>query len=276
MTALVRFRHSAGDIRFGRLSVGRIHEFDRDVLDGPSETGRVYAVADVELLVPIDPSRVQKVVGLANNYSDPANPRGPSPHPQWFAKQASALAVHGGVVELPPHAANLNHEGELVVVIGRGGRRIPLEQAADHILGVTIGNDWSENTWYVEVNGVDDPSRVISKAVDGWAVLYPVLHTDLDFSDLGIEIRVNEDVVAFGRTSQMINDPQYLIHYLSFYVTLTPGDVIFTGTVAPPVQPGHHREVADGDVVEVEIEKIGVLRNVVRLVAPRSRPHQRD
>jgi 2-keto-4-pentenoate hydratase/2-oxohepta-3-ene-1,7-dioic acid hydratase in catechol pathway len=71
-----------------------------------------------------------------------------------------------------------------------------------------------------------------------------------------------------ARTSQMVNDPRYLIHYLSYYVTLTPGDVIFTGTVAPPVQPGHHRDVADGDVVEIEIEKIGVLRNVVRLAAP--------
>ncbi|OLT23112.1 hypothetical protein BJF78_06950 [Pseudonocardia sp. CNS-139] len=252
---------------------GRVHELDGDILDDPAETGRAFALADIELLVPLDPDRVGKVVGVASNYNDPAAPRGPAPHPRWFAKQASALAVHDATVELPRHAGNLNHEGELVVIVGRGGRRIPLARAADHILGVTVGNDWSENTWYVEVNGEDDPSRVVSKAVDGWAVLHPVVHRGLDFADLGIEIRVNGDVVAFGRTSQMVNDPLYLIHYLSYYVTLAPGDVIFTGTVAPPVQPGHHRDVFDGDVVEVEIENIGVLRNRVVLASTAGATH---
>jgi 2-keto-4-pentenoate hydratase/2-oxohepta-3-ene-1,7-dioic acid hydratase in catechol pathway len=262
MQTYVRFRGEQKAI-FGRLESGVVHELVSNPLDSHSETGRTFGLDEIELLLPLDPDRTSKVVGVATNYST-ADPQPLMPHPRWFTKQVTALSIPDNPIELPDGALNLNHEGELVVVIGTTGREIPLEEASEHIFGVTVGNDWSENTWYLEQAGDDEPSRLISKSVDGWAAIYPAIFSGVDCSDLGIDVTVNGQQVAHGRTSQMVNSVDYLIHYLSHFATLLPGDVIFTGTVAPPVLPGCSRKVTDGDLVEVVVEGLGGLQNVVR------------
>jgi 2-keto-4-pentenoate hydratase/2-oxohepta-3-ene-1,7-dioic acid hydratase in catechol pathway len=207
--------------------------------------------------------RVQKVIGIAGNYNRPDAERRVIPHPRWFAKMPTCLNAHEADVDLPPNNYNFNFEGELVLVIGRKGRFLSEAEAPDYVWGVTVGNDWSENGWYPERQGLNEPSRLLSKSMDTWACLYHTICRGLDYSDLQIEIRLNGDRAAIGRTRDMVNSVPRLISYISHYMTLMPGDLIYTGTVAPPSLPGVRREMRDGDVVEVEIENIGCLRNKV-------------
>jgi 2-keto-4-pentenoate hydratase/2-oxohepta-3-ene-1,7-dioic acid hydratase in catechol pathway len=265
-TRYVRYEHG-GRVAYGVLEGGTIQE----ISDAPwlehRRTGAAVPEGEVTLLAPVDPERTSKVIGVAVNTKRPSR-MDPIPHPRWFAKFPTALNRHEGDVELPPEASNLNYEGELVLVIGREGRHIPEARALEHVFGVTVGNDFSENTWYGENNGVDDPTRMISKGTDTWAPIGPALVTGVDYTDLAVETRLNGEVVQRGRTSDLVNGVANLVSHVSRYVTLKPGDVIFTGTVL--FEEGARRAMRAGDVLEVEIEGLGVLRN--RIVAMDERP----
>lgn len=268
-------RYTAGtDTSYGLLEGDTVHQLAGDLFEDPRPTGKTYKLSEVTLGIPLDVSRVHKVFGVAGAYNNPEQPPRLVPHPRWFTKLPSALNQHEGDVDLPAHATNLNFEGELVLIIGKKGRHIPLEEAESHVFGVTIGNDWSENTWFREGNRTEEPSRLISKSMDTWACLYHTIYAGLDYSDLQIEIRLNGEPVARGRTRDMTNKVPQLIHYISHFVTLQPGDVIYTGTVAPPSFPGTRRQMRDGDVVEVEIENIGTLRNRVVAMKQRGRSYE--
>jgi len=261
-TRYVRYTQG-GVTSYGILEGDTIRQLEGDLLVHPRPTGRTARVSEVTLEVPVDPSKVMKVIGIAGNYNFPDREPRVVPHPRWFAKMPSALNKHEGTVDLPPHATNFNFEGELVLIIGKQGRHISVEDAPSYVFGVTVGNDWSENTWYPERLGVQEPSRLISKSMDTWACLYHTIVAGLDYSDLDLEVRLNGDLAAKGRTKDMTTSAAKLISYLSHFMTVQPYDIIYTGTVAPPSFPGIRRQMQDGDVVEVEIEKIGTLRNRV-------------
>jgi 2-keto-4-pentenoate hydratase/2-oxohepta-3-ene-1,7-dioic acid hydratase in catechol pathway len=267
ITRYVRYTQG-GRTSFGILDGDTIRQLNGDILDGAQPTGQTARVSDVQLEVPLDPSRVQKVIGVAANYNPPGEKRDVF-HPRWFAKLPTSLNRHGADVEMPTWTTNFNFEGELAVIIGKKGRHVSMEDAPSYVFGVTVGNDWSENTWFreglgaVQVPPFEDPTRFISKCMDGWACLYTTIVTGLDYSDLDLEIRLNDDLVAKGRTSDMTNNVARLISYLSYFVTLMPGDVIYTGTVAPPSFPGKRRVMQPGDEVKVKIENIGELSNRV-------------
>ena len=267
--AITRYvRYALGDeTSWGILEGDTIRQLDGYLFDNPTPTGRSVSLADVKLLLPLDASRVSKVIGVAAAYDLPGHKR-VVPHPHWFSKLPTALNAHDADVELPEEATNFNFEGELVLIIGRQGRHIPVEAAADYVFGVTVGNDWSENTWFWEQQGIQEPSRFIAKSCDTWACLGTTIVRGLDYYDLGIEIRLNGELVAKGRTTEMTNTPARLVAYVSRFVTLMPGDVIYTGTVAPTSFPGVRREMQPGDVVEVEIEQVGLLRNRVVPMKP--------
>lgn len=258
VTRYVRYER-AGRVAYGILEGETIRELDGDLFAG-RPTGRAVRLADVRLLVPIDPARVSKVLGVAVNTRRPGREQ-PVPHPRFFAKLPTSLVGPEAEVEHPPEAENLDWEGELVLVIGRRGRHIPVAEAPSYIFGVAVGNDFSENTWYAERQGVNEPTRLISKAADTWAALGPAIVRGVDWRDLRVEIRQNGEVVARGRTSELLNGPAELVSYISRYVTLLPGDLIYTGTY--PTLAGKDNTVRPGDVVEVEIEGLGVLRNRV-------------
>ncbi len=256
-------RYTTGDeseAKYGLLDGELVHELEGDLFENPQPTGRSAPVADVELLVPLDPNRVAKVLGIAINYTLPGKTR-TIPQGRWFCKFPSGLNSHEGEVEVPPDAINFNFEGELVLVIGKEGKHISVEDAPDYIWGVTVGNDFSENGWNQEKKGTDGQSRQVSKGTDSWACLYTTIVKGLDYSDLGIEIRLNGELGTKGRTPDMNHKPAMLVSYISHFVTLQPGDIIYTGTVAPQALPGTRKELQAGDVVEVEIENIGILRN---------------
>lgn len=260
VTRYVRFEHDSGVSR-GILKGDVIDELEGDDLFAePISTGKSFRLGDVRLLEPINPSRVQKVIGIAINTVG-AGREAAVPHPRFFAKLPTSLGGPFDDVELPPEAANLNYEGELVLVIGKKGRHIPESEAMDYIFGVTAGDDFSENTWYGERNGIEEPTRFISKATDTWAPIGPAIVTGIDYLDLGIETRLNGEIVQQGRTTELANGVPNLISYISRFITLMPGDLIFTGTVAR--EQGSRRQMRAGDVVEVEIEHIGIIRNTI-------------
>lgn len=257
---------SGRDTAYGVLEGAVIRQIAGDPFSQPRPTGRTVRLSDVRLLAPLDPSRVGKVLGIAINTRRPGREQ-PVPHPRYFAKMPTSLVGPGADIEHPPEARNLDWEGELVLVIGRRARHVSVEDAPRYIFGVAVGNDFSENTWYGERQGVNEPTRLISKAVDTWAALGPAVVTGVDYSDLAVVIRVNGDTVATGRTSQLLNTPAQLVSYISRYLTLLPGDLIYTGTY--PTLPGRENTVKPGDVVEVEIEHLGRLQNrVVEMRAP--------
>jgi 2-keto-4-pentenoate hydratase/2-oxohepta-3-ene-1,7-dioic acid hydratase in catechol pathway len=253
----VRYQQ-ATRVAFGILEGETIRELSGDLFGEHRPTGTTARLSEVRLLSPVDPARVRKVLGVAVNSRRPGRDTALA-HPRWFAKLPTSLNDPDGEIELPPEAGNLNYEGELAVVIGRRGRHIPRERALDHVFGYTVGNDVSENTWYGERQGDADPTRLISKAADTWAALGPVLVRGLDYRGLRVTTRLNGEVVNDGTTDDLINDVPSLISYISRYVTLEPGDVLYTGTYR--YVPNTRRAFRAGDVVEVEIEQIGVLRN---------------
>ena len=259
---VVRYvRYEAGGrVASGIMEGDRIREISGDIFTSPRPTGRTVRLADVRLLAPIDPMRVTKVLGVAINSRRPGREQ-PVDHPRWFAKLPTSLIGPNDSIEHPPEASNVDWEGELVLVIGRRCRHVTVEQAPSCIFGVAAGNDVSENTWYGERAGLGEPTRLFSKAADTWAALGPAIVTGVDYSDLRVDIRVNDELVASGRTSQMLNNPAQLVSYLSRYVTLLPGDLLYTGTY--PTMPGKDNTIHPGDVVEIEIEQLGVLRNPV-------------
>ena len=256
-TRYVRFERDQW-IAYGILEGEIVRELRGELLDAPQLTGRTFPLAEVTLLAPIDPATVHKVIGIAINTLG-AGREGPIPHPRFFAKFPTSIRGPGDPVELPPEATNLNYEGELVLVIGRRGRHIPADSAFSYVFGVTVGNDFSENTWYGERNGVEDPTCMISKGTDSWAPIGPAIVTDLDYGDLGVVVRLNGVVVQRGRTSELANKVPALISYISRYVTLEPGDLIFTGTVGRIRDA--RRVMQPGDQIEVEIEGLGMLHN---------------
>jgi 2-keto-4-pentenoate hydratase/2-oxohepta-3-ene-1,7-dioic acid hydratase in catechol pathway len=244
----VRFAHG-GRAAYGRLDGERIHE-----LHGPPwltgrETGRTLSGADVRLLAPCEPS---KVICVGLNYRSHLGGRPVPEYPGLFAKFPSCVVGPDAEIVLPPDARDVHYEGELVVVIGRASKRVPREQALQHVFGVTAGNDVSERTWQRA-----DLQWVRAKATDTFAPLGPVVATGLDYGDLLLQTRVRGAIRQSERTRDLIFDIPTLVSYITSYVTLLPGDVVFTGT------PGTTSAIEPGDVVEIEVEGVGVLRNTV-------------
>lgn len=255
-------RYDDGErVSWGILEGETIREVEGDLFQGPRPTGRTLAASDVTLLVPVDPMRISKVVGTAVNTERPGLELPPDAHPRWFAKFPTSLSPDGAGIELPPEAGNLNYEGELVVIIGRRARHVSREDALDHVFGYGVGNDYSENTWYGEDRGREEPSRMISKGSDTWANLGPVIVSGIDYRGRSVVTRLNGKVVQDGNTDQIIQEVPELISHLSRYVTLLPGDVIYTGTV--PFLEGARRRMELGDELEVSIEGIGSVRSTI-------------
>jgi 2-keto-4-pentenoate hydratase/2-oxohepta-3-ene-1,7-dioic acid hydratase in catechol pathway len=200
------------------------------------------------------------------NYADHARETGkePPPEPVLFSKFATAVSAHGRPIVLPRVSQEVDYEAELVVVIGRGGRHIPRERAFEHVAGYAVGHDVSARDWQQRKPG---GQWLLGKSFDTFAPFGPELVTADevgDISNLRIQLRLNGKTMQDSTTAQLIFGVDALIAYISQVCTLTPGDVIFTGT---PPGVGAARKppvfLRPGDVVEVEIERVGLLRNPV-------------
>lgn len=220
------------------------------------------ARADVRLLAPVpDP---EKIICLGLNYRDHAEEAKLDipEHPRWFAKFANSLAGDGEDVVLPAaHAEYVDYEAELAVVIGRTAHLVSEADALSHVAGAMPLNDVSARDLQLQ-----NPLWTSGKAIDTFAPCGPALVTLDEAGDLGtlaLRTRINGEVVQEGSTKDMIFGVAETIAWLSRTITLVPGDIIATGT---PAGIGGLKGVflRDGDTVEVEVERLGAVRNPVR------------
>lgn len=223
-----------------------------------------HDAASVKLLPPIpDPP---KIVCLGLNYRDHAIESGAAipKEPILFSKYVTALIGHGDAIVLPPVSWEVDYEAELVIVVGKRGRNVQPVEAMSHVAGYTIGHDVSARDWQLKKEG---KQWMVGKTFDTFAPTGPTIVTADELTDphrLPIRLRLNGQTMQDSNTSQMIFDVPSVLAYLSQVFTLEPGDLIFTGT---PPGVGFARKppifLKGGDVTEVEIEGIGVLRNPV-------------
>jgi 2-keto-4-pentenoate hydratase/2-oxohepta-3-ene-1,7-dioic acid hydratase in catechol pathway len=257
VTRFVRFQHD-GRTAHGILDQNTIHEIRGDLFGANQRTGVTIPLAQARLLAPVQPS---KVIAVGLNYRSHLGDRQPAAYPGLFAKYPSSIIGPDDDIVKPADANNLHYEGELVLVIGKRAKDVPPAQALEYVFGVTAGNDLSERDWQR-----DDLQWWRAKAADTFGPIGPVIARGLNYNDLLLTTRVNGEVRQQERTRDLIFNIQTIVSYVSRYVTLLPGDVIFTGT------PQTTRALQPGDVVEIEVEGVGVLRN--RVVSARPRTNQ--
>jgi 2-keto-4-pentenoate hydratase/2-oxohepta-3-ene-1,7-dioic acid hydratase in catechol pathway len=243
-----------GRKRYGFVRDGMIEELRGSLFDDPETSGRRFQLDDnqVRLLTPCEPP---KILAVGQNYASHLGERRKPSKPELFYKPITSLQDPLGPIILPDDAEDVHYEGELVVVIGKTTRKASREGARAAIFGLTCGNDVSDRNW--QRGAGKDVQYWRAKGCDTFAPLGPWIVTGLNYSDLQLTTRLNGEIVQQQRTRDLIFDIPEIISFISRYVTLTPGDLIYTGT------PGHTRSMKPGDVVEVEIEGIGTLRNPV-------------
>jgi len=258
----VRFEH-AGAVSYGLWEKEVVRELSGSIFAGATPTGREFPLRQTRFLVPCEPS---KVIAVGLNYAthraavesaegvfvNVAGRPVSSEHPVVFAKFPSSLIADGEDIVFPRDATNVHFEGEMALVIGKKTRNVSVEDAHRHVFGVTICNDLVDREWLL-----GDLQWFRAKGSDGFGPIGPAIATGLDYGRLRLETRVNGEVRQSSSTSELVFSPDRILSFCSQYVTLLPGDVIFTGT------PGKTQAVRKGDRIEVEIEGIGVLRNTV-------------
>ncbi|HEX9545038.1 MAG TPA: fumarylacetoacetate hydrolase family protein [Pyrinomonadaceae bacterium] len=236
--------------------------FDRDVLLGShaeniesvphARTDRAIDLSEVKMLAPVTPS---KIVCVGRNYREHAAEMGNKipDEPLLFLKAPSAVIGNGDCIVLPTASQQVEHEGELGVVIGKQAHQLsPDDDPLDYVLGYTCVNDVTARDLQRK-----DVQFTRAKSFDTFCPVGPVIETDLDPLNLVVKTRVNGIEKQSGRTADMAFSVPFLIRYIANIMTLFPGDLIATGTPAgvSPLKPG--------DTVEVEIDGIGILQNTV-------------
>jgi len=244
-----------GKTSFGILEGETIREISGDLFGARTPTGKNVKLSDVKLRYPIEPP---KVLAVGLNYRSHIGDRPAPVRPEIFYKPITSLQDPGGPIVIPPGSKDLHYEAEFVIVIGKRAKNVSEADAEDYILGYTCGNDVSERNWQ---NGSIDKTPDLQwwrgKGADTFAPLGPSIAVGLDYSKSRIELRLNGEVKQTQLISDLVFGPPQIVSFISKYVTLTPGDVIYTGT------PGRTSAMKAGDKVEVEVSGIGVLKNYV-------------
>ncbi len=255
----VRMQTPDGYEGYGWVQEGRVGPVKGSPFDEYERGELRWALEEVRLLPPVLP---RKIIGVGRNYPAHAAEHGaevPSV-PLVFLKPPTAVIGPGDAIRLPPQSRQVEHEAELAVVIGRRGRWIPVDRALEYVWGYTAGNDVTARDLQRR-----DPQWTRAKGFDTFAPLGPWVDTDFDPTQASVICRVNGEVRQMGSTQEMVFSIAQIIAFVSSFMTLEPGDVILTGTPAG-VGPLH-----PGDVVEVDIEGLGTLRNPVEAEHPRVR-----
>jgi 2-keto-4-pentenoate hydratase/2-oxohepta-3-ene-1,7-dioic acid hydratase in catechol pathway len=245
---------------FDALRAGALGEVAKHASEKPD-----VALKDVTLLPPVrTPEKIICVgVNFANRNAEYKDNSDEQKYPSLFCRAPNSLVGHGQPIVRPPESPQLDYEGEIVIVVGKEGRRIPRERAFEHIAGLTLCNEGTIRDWvrHAKFNTTQ------GKNFDASGAIGPFLVTaeEFDFArPFEITTRVNGEVRQHDTTANMIFDFAYQLNYISTFATLKPGDVIVTGT---PTGAGARfdppRWLVPGDTVEVEVPGIGLLRNKV-------------
>ncbi len=234
---------------YGIVEDDRIREIEGDFLSEYELTNIYHNMADIQFLPPVSPS---KIVAIGLNYKHHAKEMAlPLPsEPLLFLKPPSAVIAHQQTIHHPAMSAQIDYEGELALVIGRQACRVAVEDAGHYIAGATICNDVTARDIQTK-----DGQWTRAKGFDTFAPLGPWVANELDYDNLAITTRLNGKTVQSSNTNDMIYGTAEIVSYVSHVMTLFPGDVIITGT------PSGIGPMEDGDIVEIAIEGIGVLRN---------------
>lgn len=213
--------------------------------------GREFKMCQCKILAPCEPT---KIVLVGKNYMDHAVEMndGIPEYPILFMKGPNAVNCHEGTVHAPDFVTRLDYEGELAIVIGKRAKNLTKETAKDCILGYTCLNDITARDIQMA-----DGQWIRGKAMDGFAPFGPWITDETDGEDLKVETRLNGKVVQSSRTSMFMTNITDMLVFITAAMTLEPGDIVSTGTPAGigPMNPG--------DIVEVEVESVGVLRNYI-------------
>lgn len=222
-----------------------------------------FRESEVEFLIPI--ANPEKLICIGVNFPDrnaeyKDGQAAPS-RPSMFIRFPRSFTGHERNLVRPPESDQLDYEGEVTIVIGKGGRRIPAENAYDHIAALTLCNEGTIRDWvrHAKFNVTQGKNWDATGSIGPWLVPF----TDpAQLDDIQLTTRVNGEVRQQDRTSNMMFDFRYIVNYVSTFCTLVPGDVIVCGT---PTGAGARFEppiwLKPGDVVEVEADGIGILRN---------------
>jgi len=251
----VRFNSPAG-LAFGLAQSDGVLELQGDMFGTWARTSRVHRWDDVVVEPPVIPGTLYAAgLNYMQHIRDNAAQFGikpvPPDAPELPLRAPSALVGHGADVIIPADASDsVQYEAELVVVIGKKTRNVTPAQALDHVFGYTIGNDVSERTWQR-----GDRTFWRGKNTDTFKPMGPWIETDVDLDAMETVVRVNGKEDLRFKTNDMIFSIAHYIAEMTKYLTLYPGDVIWMGT------DGTSPDLVHGDVVEVELTGIGVLRN---------------
>ena len=240
-----------GQVSYGVVEGDTVKQLSTSPFEQHTVTDHAHKLSEVKLLAPCVPT---KILAIGLNYSSHLHDRPGPTEPMVFYKTPTSVIGPEDTIIRPKDTARLDEEGELVVVIKDRCRNVSKEDAMQHVLGYTCGNDVSARDWQA-----DDRNWWRAKSADTFSPAGPFIVTDIDPHDVRLTARINGKEVQGESTRYLIFNIPDVVSYTSRFVTLEPGDMIYTGT------PGEPGEMKDGDVCEVEIEGIGVLRNTVKL-----------
>ena len=251
-----RFQAGA-TIAYGLVEGDRVRQIDGDLFGARRPAAKTFPLSEVKLLVPTQPS---KILALAGNYMSHLDGQAPRKNPELFFKVPSCLIPCGATVVIPPGTKIVHPEGEMVIVIGRRASKVSVAAAWACVLGVTCGNDISARDWQK-----GDVKWWRAKGSDTFGPCGPFVAVGINYDDLLLQTRVNGQIRQQQRTKDLIHNVAEIVSFASQHVTLEPGDLIYSGT------PGKTDEIRPGDVVEVELEGVGLLRNPVAAEPARGR-----
>lgn len=251
MKRIVRFQHGQ-TTSYGVLDGDGVQPIEGDLFGSQKPAGAMVPLSELKLLFPV---KASKIFAVGLNYKSHLGSRPAPAQPEIFYKPITALQNPGDPIVTPQQSKNMHFEGEIVAVIGKRATRVSVEEARDAVFGVTCGNDVSERDWQSGAN--KDLQWWRAKGSDTFGPVGPCVVTGIDYGNLLLTTRLNGQVVQQQYTSDLLFDIPTVVSFISQWVTLEPGDLIFTGT------PGSTSKLNPGDSIEVEIEGIGVLRNPV-------------
>jgi len=243
----VRYEQN-GMVSWGELQGTTIHQLTDAPYLGGTHTGQTVAQSAVQLKAPVDPDLV---VMTALNFRSHLTGE-PAAYPGLFVVPANSIIGPDEPMVIPADSVNFHYEAEAIIVIGKHADNVPLEDARDYIFGVTAGNDGSARDW----QGAD-LQWTRAKGSKTFNSVGPKIVTDLNPNELQIEGRLNGERRQGENTSDMLYNFDYMVSYISRYFVLEPGDLVWSGTM------GRTQQMVGGDVYEVEVEGVGILRNPI-------------
>jgi len=251
MAAIGRFQ-KGDDIFYAKVVDGELYRLQGDVFGSPTFQKKPIPLKGVKTLVPVTPS---KIIAVGLNYADHARETGKAPpkEPLFWLKAPTSLIPDGGKIEIPFPDHRTDYEAELAVVIGRRVRNVTEAAAARYIFGYTAAQDITDRTIQES-----ESQWARCKSFDTFTPLGPYIETKIDPHNLTIQLFQNGQLRQNSNTSQLIFNVYQLVSFISFNMTLLPGDVILTGT------PSGIGPIASGDRLEVRIQGLAPLLNTVK------------